>query len=244
MSKFMSLPREIRGMIYVQALCVDGNIVLDRNGSECDGDFKGPLPALALLSVNKQIRAEGLPVLFSKNTWRITSNPPLLPIRRKYESLSKEEYQNFSERHQETLCSLYGRYFVKIVADVREIDRLLDESFIAYESMHGPTVFQNQDKLQSIRRNSCDAMTWMFESIANQMVWMTHIKSVVVYIEDLGRGDRWWIIKALLRRSLADFIDNKTSVTFKLAGVNVERKLVEEWCLARHPKPWGWKCRR
>lgn len=72
MSDFMRLPREVRDMIYEEALCVDGAIAPYKESYKVDGDHEGPLPTIALLSTCKQIRNEALPVLFGKNTWRVS----------------------------------------------------------------------------------------------------------------------------------------------------------------------------
>ena len=74
MSSFEKFPREIRDVIYELCLCVHGNLVPypEPSKPDCEDDLKGPKPAVALLALNKQIRAEALPILFSKNIWRIT----------------------------------------------------------------------------------------------------------------------------------------------------------------------------
>lgn len=236
MAGFMSLPREIRDMIYAEALCVDGNIVLDRNRSERDGDHKGPPPTLALLSVNKQIRTEGLLVLFRANTWRITTNTPLLPTRRKCESLSDEEYHVFKQRHEETICSVYGRYFREIVIDVREIEEFLDAVFAAYNSLYGFWKFGTESNPQAIDDLVYGAMMRMFGKIAHQVVWMTNLESAVINIPVFGSHHIWCIINLLFHKLLARFRRNKTTITIKRRGANPERKLVREWYKARTTK--------
>lgn len=75
MATFESLPREIRIEIYKISLYVPKDIVAAAYAYEptYSSDHKGPLPGVGLLSVNKRVRTEALPVLISINTWRITS---------------------------------------------------------------------------------------------------------------------------------------------------------------------------
>ena len=72
---FLVLPPEIRTRIYEYCLCVRGSIVPYPEPFKTDyrTDCRDPMPAVALLALNKYIRHEALPVLFGKNVWRITS---------------------------------------------------------------------------------------------------------------------------------------------------------------------------
>lgn len=66
------LPAEMRKKIYELCLCVDKEVIPYAEVYKDDYIYKGPVPAVALLAVNKNIRNEALHVLFNCNIWRIT----------------------------------------------------------------------------------------------------------------------------------------------------------------------------
>ena len=72
-SGFNKLPSELQTMIYEYSLCTDGVLVPHPKNFISLEDPKSEMPAVGLLTVNKQIRLESLPILFSKNIWSIPS---------------------------------------------------------------------------------------------------------------------------------------------------------------------------
>ena len=72
-TQFLGLPREIRDMIYHFALEVDYEIIPYPTIHE--SKFRGTRPAIALLRVNKQVRTEARPILYSNNEWQIGDRP-------------------------------------------------------------------------------------------------------------------------------------------------------------------------
>ena len=83
-----TLPAEVRVMILELCLCVKGDIVPFPTWFESVGRVLYPgtwsqepgweeateFPCVLLLRVSKAIRAEALPILFSKNVWRLSLN--------------------------------------------------------------------------------------------------------------------------------------------------------------------------
>lgn len=72
MATLLTLPREIRDIIYSYSLVVSeillipGDAHFDSSSSQVDS------PATGLLTVSKAIRDETLPIILNSNTWRIT----------------------------------------------------------------------------------------------------------------------------------------------------------------------------
>ena len=71
---FLALPPEIRNLIYEFTCYVFEDIIADATLIEPTdtSDHRGPLPSIGLLSVNKQIRAEVLPIIVGINSLRLT----------------------------------------------------------------------------------------------------------------------------------------------------------------------------
>ena len=65
----LSLPREVRDMVYHLCLVVEYVIVPYPTKNEIK--FRGPSPCVALLGVNKTISAETRPILYRHNKWQI-----------------------------------------------------------------------------------------------------------------------------------------------------------------------------
>ena len=81
MVDIMGFAREVRDMVHEFSLCMDGILAPHREKHKIDGDYDGPPPTVALLATNKQVRDEALPILFSKNTRRISSKATTLSER-------------------------------------------------------------------------------------------------------------------------------------------------------------------
>ncbi len=105
MSAFEKLPREIRDIIYELCLCVDEILIPYPDPWEIDFtlEFKPPQPEVALLALNRQIREEALPILFGKNTWRITAREV---------DLAEDEASSF--RAEKLVMHRYGLHVQKI----------------------------------------------------------------------------------------------------------------------------------
>ncbi len=76
MPHFLKLPREIRDMIYDYCLLVQGEIIPYPTYYEKE-EIGRPLPQkpdIALLQVNKQIRAEAADMLYGQHVWRLSYN--------------------------------------------------------------------------------------------------------------------------------------------------------------------------
>lgn len=106
-SGFEKFPREIRDMIYELCLCVDG--ILDPYPEWFTSDhipkIKGRKPEVALLALNKQIRDEALPILFGKNTWRITA---------KKVNLAEKIARRLGHGEVDSLWDQYGSHIQKV----------------------------------------------------------------------------------------------------------------------------------
>jgi len=118
----MGFPREVRDMVYEHALCVDGVLAPCEEIFKVNGDYRGPPPTVALLATNRQIRKEALPVLFGKNTWRITSGAKKLKFRYKREGEGESEYKRALELASvrggsATLLGRYGELIRRVVLD-------------------------------------------------------------------------------------------------------------------------------
>ncbi|CAL8574155.1 hypothetical protein XPA_000125 [Xanthoria parietina] len=83
MAGFLSLPREIRDMIYEICLVVNGEIVpypaeyeypryKPEHLTEQRRNYMDRKPDVALLQVNKEIREETCPILYGRNLWRMS----------------------------------------------------------------------------------------------------------------------------------------------------------------------------
>ncbi|KAI4101590.1 MAG: hypothetical protein LQ339_004979 [Xanthoria mediterranea] len=83
MAGFLSLPREIRDMIYDYCLVVNGEIVphpaeyeypryKPAHVTEQPRNYMDRKPDVALLQVNKEIREETCPILYGRNLWRMS----------------------------------------------------------------------------------------------------------------------------------------------------------------------------
>ena len=81
MTGFLSLPREIRNMVYELALVVD-DVLTPYNEhyalEKQDLTFRKALPTVALLGVSKLVQLEAVEYLYGWNTWRISSTAPTL----------------------------------------------------------------------------------------------------------------------------------------------------------------------
>ena len=115
---FLSLPREIRNMIYQLALVVD-EVLTPYNEhyplKEKDLAFRKRLPTVALLGVSKLVQLEAAEYLYGGNTWRISSIAPTLFARSTL----------FGNERYVTMWNLRADYFKNMVTvfDQQDIDR-------------------------------------------------------------------------------------------------------------------------
>lgn len=138
MAKFMDLPREIRDMIYKLLLTVGAEIVTHPTYYEDSTDFEAEgvnRPAVALLSVNKQIGAEAAAILYGNNTWRIRESDHYIRGLEIYQDhghlfrhitihldrrdIEELETTNRIEQYQEQWASLTMEERMKLVHDER-----------------------------------------------------------------------------------------------------------------------------
>jgi len=84
MPKFIDFPREIRDMIYVEALVSDQVLVAKdecggypNNQYGSDDDFQHSDPTSALLQVNTTINSEAAAIFFGTNTFKLSPQPGL-----------------------------------------------------------------------------------------------------------------------------------------------------------------------
>lgn len=69
---FLSLPPELRTVIYDHCLIIPGEIVPYPGIAEEEDEVEFEKPTIALLEVSRLIRAEARPSLYSKNIWRLS----------------------------------------------------------------------------------------------------------------------------------------------------------------------------
>jgi len=86
MPNFMDLPREVRDMIYAEAMISDqvliargecGGYPNNKNRNDYEADFRHSGPTLALLRVNKTTNSETTPVFLAVNTFKLSPLPSL-----------------------------------------------------------------------------------------------------------------------------------------------------------------------
>ena len=109
MPSFESMPREIRDMIYQFCLCVED--VLDPYPGIHEGGYsvKAAKPTVTLLALNKKIRGEALPILFSQNTWKFTGEDAVLS-----ESGAASVTASDREESKGTLWRRYGLHIRRV----------------------------------------------------------------------------------------------------------------------------------
>ncbi|KAL8792268.1 MAG: hypothetical protein Q9195_005147 [Heterodermia aff. obscurata] len=122
---FLGLPRELRNMVYYSYLSLD--LI-----APYDARDRGELAHIALLSVNKQIRAEARPIFYRINHW-VLSEVPIHPSPFKivepdlFEKLEVE----FSCRDLPSLVSEYVEPALE--DDVEEADSVNDDQDSSHE---------------------------------------------------------------------------------------------------------------
>ena len=109
MPSLESTPREIRDMIYQLSLCVEEVLVPYPGVVGCACSLKAVKPTVTLLALNKKIRGEALPILFSQNTWKFTGEDAVL-------SESGAASVTASDRHEsmDTLWRRYGHHIRRV----------------------------------------------------------------------------------------------------------------------------------
>lgn len=183
MLDFLGLPREIRDMIYENALCIDGVLAPYKEHWKVKGDYDGPPPTVALFVVNKQIQSEAAPILIGKNTWRITSVIPdyIVDARR---TESGVEYMDFFERYGEFFrnVTLNYDYQANTVLDhhVRPEDRME-----MVEDVHEKIRASRQDRMVNLHDYALEDLRADWEGLNDVLQTLTNLASIAINIENL-----------------------------------------------------------
>ncbi len=190
MINFMDLPREIRDRIYKLLLTVDAEIITHPTWFEEPTDFEAEgvtRPAVALLSVNKQII-----VLYGNNTWRIPVDHDIRDL---------ESYQGHEHLFRHITVHLDRRD-----TDVEDTRDRIEENYTQWASstMEERMKLVHNDRLNSLRELVyCRALT----IAAN----MRLIRSLVLVLDGLycpSECCRLDLIKDLYEDFLCVFIPN------------------------------------
>ncbi len=177
-------------MVYEHALCVDGVLAPCAETFKVNGDYEGPPPTVALLATDRQIRDEALPVLFGRNTWRITSGAKKLRFRYKREGESDSDYERAVDlashyRNSATLLGRYGRLIRKVVLDCnfRDVGDYKDD--LAYiRGLVGNRV--SGERLQCLHDLSVRRLINCWTDKQDMLFWMCKVTSIVIDISHLS----------------------------------------------------------
>lgn len=118
MPTFLSLPREVRDIIYEYCLSVP-HVLIPYRSAEAPR-YKDDFPPLGLLSVSKTVRQEALPVLFRSNIWYISDD---LNDRFNKEGTAKRKYRRVDShplpKHalESTIFYKYRHFFRSVVLE-------------------------------------------------------------------------------------------------------------------------------
>ena len=162
-------------------MCVEGDLVPYPEPFQTDyeTDYKGPKPTVALLSLNKQIRYEALPVLFGKNSWRITFVPARLNIPDiRWDQLPLDPRRSFWGMFRPLIHHAVCRYSYRNVnAKLCTQDRR--------DVYNSTDIMDEGERAQRIHWFDCDNMKagWMTMNLA--IFKMTNLKTLEIYIDDL-----------------------------------------------------------
>ena len=114
---FLSLPREIRDLIYEFSLSAPPKLV------PYDHQSGGKPPGLALISVSKAIREEALPILFGTNTCYVTTRAArfaMAIVERRKLGLSCDTSAPQLNNAGATIFHKYGHLFHSVVLTFRQ----------------------------------------------------------------------------------------------------------------------------
>lgn len=173
MPNFMDLPREIRDIVYEKALCVKGSLAPYKEGYHVPDDYDGPAPALTILATSKQIRDEALPVLYGKNTWRVTSGAPYPP------SLN----YNTMVRSQ-TIFLKFGHLIRKVVIDYSFQESSSQDRTWDVEDAHQHGTTQEQ-RLDILHEAAIDGLTASWDEKNHCLSGMDNLTSIAINIKNL-----------------------------------------------------------
>lgn len=176
-------------MVYEHSLCVDGVLAPCNENFRVNGDHEGPPPKVALLATNRQIRHEALPVLFGKNTWRITSGTRRIHFRDWCEGGSYPEHKRgleteLSRRGGATLLRWHGPLIRKVVLNYnfQDIRDRTDDVTDIHDSVETMT---SRERMQRLHDRSwyCSIMCWTEKQYL--LWWMHGVTSIVIDISHL-----------------------------------------------------------
>lgn len=181
----MGFPREVREMVYELVLCVDGVLAAYKESYTVDNDYEGPLPTVALLATNKQIRSETLPVLFGKNTWRITSAPKKLTFRYKRDGKTDRYHESDVQLSSisaisGTLFSRFGHLLYRVTLDFNFQD--IDRTEIVNRVHATRGSYNAVERMQVLHDDSSDLLTKRWLQKQRCFIWISNIRSVVIDI--------------------------------------------------------------
>lgn len=181
-SVFEKLPREIRDMIYELCLCVDGIIVPypEWNATNYMPRVKGRKPEVALLALNKWIRDEALPILFGKNTWRITA---------KIVNLAGDHASRLRNGYLDTLWDRYGSRIQKVDLKYTRAQHSLNSFemnlYLAHESSPSGTLEDRNERADIIHDYVTKDLKFAWVIITRVLAFCPNIKSVHIDVGDL-----------------------------------------------------------
>lgn len=218
MSGFEKLPREIRDIIYELCLCLDGILIPYPDLIESEGEkIKSHELNVALLALNKQIREEALPILFGKNTWRITANEV---------DLAENHASSLEDGTIDTLWHRYGSHIqnvdLKYMHTIFPPEALTDAIHYAHQTLPG----NRGQRADNIHANARMELYSCWETIGAALGCCQNIKSLNIDIADLYCPIgccRKEIVRNLFRRSeyLAPV---EAEVEVSVSGVHCEKE--------------------
>jgi len=179
MSGFEKFPREIRDIIYELCLCVDGILVPYPEWFTSDNTpkVKGRKAEVALLALNKQIRDEVLPILFGKNTWRITATEV---------DLAKEDASRLESEEVDTLWNRNGLHIQKVdlkytrtQCPSEAFENIID---YAHEVSPGDTLEDRSARTETIHEHVRMDLKSVWMAIAEALECCPNIKSLNIDI--------------------------------------------------------------
>ena len=243
---FMEFPREVRDMVYGFSLCVDGILAPYREKYKIDGDYDGPPPTVALLATNKQIRDEALPVLFGKNTWRVSSKATALSERCYRDptgdpnSAPDPDYDHKTDPGHyclfETIFARFNDHFRNVTLDYnfQEAD---DDRAMSVANVHRPSSTSSaQERIDKLHHAGIERLLKRWEAMWTYVGSMHYLKSIALSIQNLYCGFgccRLDIVKHWLQTHISDplgyhVICLVSSIKIEGARSNAEKLLVQE----------------
>lgn len=170
MAKFTDLPREIRDQIYKLLLTVGAELIAHPAYFEKPTNFKAEgviRPAVALLSVNKQISDEVATVFYGSDTWRIP----------------KHDRPSFKTG----IYRIYGHLFRHITIHLDRRDT--DEFYTTWRVEHIYESFASLTMVERMRYTHDDRSDSLSRSmsIRGSLVvdYMSHIQSLTLVVDNL-----------------------------------------------------------